>query len=205
SRGITTVGQVAQLGAGELESLLGRAAGRHLLALAQNRDPRQVRAGRRRGSVGSQHALGRSPRSAEAVDAILVALVDRVTRRLRTAHRVGRTVVLRLRFGDFSRATRSHTLPLAIADTHMILITVRWLFAGALPLIRRQGLTLVGVAVANLEDDHSLQLPLPFDLRCGGALDAAVDEIRGRFGSSAITRAVLLGRETGLIVPLLPD
>ena len=41
----------------------------------------------------------------------LVGLVDRVTRRMRAAGRVGRTVVLRLRFDDFSRATRSHTLP----------------------------------------------------------------------------------------------
>ena len=67
--------------------------------------------GRRRGSIGSQRALGRSPRSPEAVDAVVVGLVDRVTRRMRAAGRVGRTVVLRLRFDDFSRATRSHTLP----------------------------------------------------------------------------------------------
>ena len=205
SRGITTVGQVAQLGAGELESLLGRAAGRHLLALAQNRDPRQVRAGRRRGSVGSQHALGRSPRSAEAVDAILVALVDRVTRRLRAAHRVGRTVVLRLRFGDFSRATRSHTLPFATAHTETILATARMLFVLATPLIERQGLTLIGVAVANLDDDVPSQLVLPFERRSDLALDAVLDEVRLRFGPNAITRAVLLGRDQGWEMPLLPD
>src|SRR5947207_236659 len=204
-RGIVTVGEVARIDEVALIEMLGRATGRQLHALAHNRDPRPVRVGRRRGSIGSQRALGRSTKSREAVDAVVVGLVDRVTRRMRAAHRVGRTVVLRLRFGDFSRATRSHTLPLPTADTHVILTTVRWLFAGALPLIRADGLTLVGIAVANLEDDRALQLPLPFDLRCGGALDAALDEIRGRFGSSAITRAVLLGRETGLVVPLLPD
>jgi DNA polymerase-4 len=90
SFGITTVGQVAQLGEAALVSLLGPAAGRHLYALAQNRDPRSVRVARRRGSMGAQHALGRAPKSPEAVDAILVSLVDRVTRRLRAAHRVGR-------------------------------------------------------------------------------------------------------------------
>ena len=148
SRGIVTVGQVAQLGEEALVSLLGRAAGRQLHALAHNRDPRLVRVGRRRGSMGAQHALGRSPKSAEAVDAVLVALVDRVTRRLRAAHRVGRTVVLRLRFDDFSRATRSHTLPFATAHTETILATARALFATAMPLIERQGLTLIGVAVA---------------------------------------------------------
>ena len=73
--------------------------------------------GRRRGSIGSQRALGRSPRSPADLDAVLVGLVDRVTRRMRAAGRVGRTVVLRLRFDDFSRATRSHTLHRATAET----------------------------------------------------------------------------------------
>jgi DNA polymerase IV len=204
-RGISTVGEIACLDEDVLVTTLGRALGRQLHALAHNRDPRPVRVGRRRGSIGSQCALGRSRKSREAVDAVMIGLVDRVTRRMRAAHRVGRTVVLRLRFGDFSRATRSHTLQLPTADTHVVLATVRWLFASAFPLIQQQGLTLVGIAVANLEDDRALQLPLPFDLRCGGALDAAVDEIRGRFGSTAITRGVLLGRDTGLVVPLLPD
>ena len=110
-RGIRTVGEVAELAEATLVAMLGRASGRHLHALAHNRDPRPVRVGRRRGSIGSQRALGRAPRSREEVDATLVALVDRVTRRMRAAGRVGRTVVLRLRFDDFTRATRSHTLP----------------------------------------------------------------------------------------------
>jgi DNA polymerase-4 len=205
SRGIVTVGQVAQLGEAELVALLGRAAGRHLHALAHNRDPRFVRVGRRRGSMGSQHALGRAPKSAEAVDAILVSLVDRVTGRLRAAHRVGRTVVLRLRFDDFSRATRSHTLPFATAHTETILATARALFATATPLIEQRGLTLIGVAVATLDDDLPAQLVLPFERRSHDALDAVLDEVRVRFGPNAITRAVLLGRDQGLTMPLLPD
>jgi DNA polymerase-4 len=164
-----------------------------------------VRVGRRRGSIGSQRALGRSPRSFEDVDATVVALVDRVTRRLRAARRVGRTVVLRLRFADFSRATRSHTLPHATAETETILAAARGLLATALPLIERQGLTLVGIAVANLDDDLPVQLELPFAWRRGAALDAALDEVRRRFGTAAVTRAVLLGRDQGLSVPLLPD
>ena len=204
-RGITTVGQVAQLAEGALVSMLGRAAGRHLHALAHNRDPRPVRVGRRRGSIGSQRALGRSPRTPEAIDAVVVGLVDRVTRRLRAARRVGRTVVLRLRFDDFSRATRSHTLAHATAHTGTILATARGLLATAMPMIERQGLTLVGIAVANLHDDRAVQLILPFDRHSGDALDAALDEVRVRFGAGAITRAVLLGRDQGLAVPLLPD
>ena len=205
SRGILTVGVVAQLGEDTLVAMLGRASGRHLHALAHNRDPRPVRAGRRRGSIGSQRALGRSPKSLEAIDAALVGLVDRVTRRLRAAGRVGRTVVLRLRFDDFGRATRSHTLPHATAHTQTILTTARVLLGTALPLIERRGLTLVGVAVANLSNDDAVQLGLPFDAQSGYALDAALDEVRERFGSAAVMRAVLLGRDQGFSVPLLPD
>jgi DNA polymerase-4 len=204
-RGITTVGEVAELDETALVSLLGRAAGRHLHALAHNRDPRPVQVGRRRGSIGSQRALGRSPRPPEAIDAVLVALVDRVTRRMRAAGRIGRTVVLRLRFDDFSRATRSHTLPHATAHTETILATARWLLMTAMPVIERQGITLVGVAVGNLEGDGAVQLTLPLDRHSGGALDAALDSVRERFGGAAITRAVLLGRDQGLSVPLLPD
>ncbi len=203
--GITIVGEVAQLAEATLVSMLGRASGRHLHALAHNRDPRPVLRGRRRRSIGSQRALGRRSRSPDAVDAAVVALVDRVTRRMRTAGRVGRTVVLRLRFDDFSRATRSYTLPQATAETETILATVRWLLAKAAPMIERQGLTLVGVAVGNLHDDDAVQLTLPIDRRSGSALDAALDEVRKRFGSAAVTRAVLLGRDQGLSVPLLPD
>jgi DNA polymerase-4 len=205
SWGITTVGEVAALPEAALVALLGRAAGRHLHALAHNRDPRPVHVGRRRGSIGSQRALGRSPRSPDVVDAIVVGLVDRVTRRMRVAGRLGRTVVLRLRFDDFSRATRSHTLPQATFQTDAILAAARGLLAAALPLIERRGLTLVGVAVANLEDARAVQLTLPLYRRRSDALDAAVDEVRERFGAAAITRAVLLGRDRGLSMPLLPD
>jgi DNA polymerase-4 len=75
----------------------------------------------------------------------------------------------------------------------------------ARPLIERQGLTLVGVTVANLDDDRAVQLTLPFDRHGRWALDAALDEIRDRYGTAAVTRAVLLGRSQGLTVPLLPD
>jgi DNA polymerase-4 len=204
-RGIRKVGQVAGLAEGALVSMLGRASGRHLHALAHNLDPRPVQVGRRRGSIGSQRALGRSSSSPDAVDAAVVGLVDRVTRRMRAAGRVGRTVVLRLRFGDFSRATRSHTLCQATAHTHTILATVRGLLATASPMIERQGLTLVGVAVGNLDDDSAVQLALQFDRHSGNALDTALDDVRDRFGSGAVTRAVLLGKDEGLSVPLLPD
>ena len=205
SRGITTVGQVARLEEPLLVAMLGRASGRHLHALAHNRDPRPVRVGRRRGSIGGQRALGRRPRSHEDIDAIVLALVDRLARRLRAARRVCRTVILRLRFGDFSRATRSHTLPQATAHTGAILDTARGLLSVAGPMIETQGLTLVGLSLTGLEDDAPFQLALPFDMQHDSALDLALDRVRDRFGSTSVTRAVLLDREPGIAMPLLPD
>src|SRR5215207_1800185 len=203
--GIRTVGEVAELAETALVSILGRASGRHLHALAHNRDPRPVEVGRRRRSIGSQRALGRTRRSPDSLDAIVVGLIDRLSRRLRTAHRVCRTVMLRLRFDDFSRATRSHTLPEATAQTETILATARGLLAAALPMIERQGVTLVGVSLGNLANDGTIQLALPFDRHRASALDATLDELRDRFGTTAVTRAVLLGRDPGLSVPMLPD
>jgi DNA polymerase-4 len=194
-KGLTTVGDVAQLTEVALIAILGRASGRHIHALAHNRDARPVQPGRRRRSIGSQCALGRSRRSPDAIDHVLLALVDRVTRRMRAARRIGRTVVLRLRFDDFSRATRSHTLPQATAHTQVILATTRGLLATATPMIERRGLTLVGVAVGNLDDDDPVQLVLPLDRHSTSKLDAALDTLRDRFGSAVITRAVLLGRD----------
>ena len=204
-RGLVTVGQVARLGEPGLVSILGRAAGRHLHALANNRDPRRVRGRRRRRSMGAQRALGRRHRSAQALDTDLVGLVDRLTRRMRTARRVCRTVTLRLRFDDFSRATRSRTMPYATAETPAILATARGLLGAAMPMIERRGITLVGVALGNLGEGHAIQLVLPFERVRPSALDAALDDIRDRYGSDAVTRAVLLGRDPGVAVPLLPD
>lgn len=203
-RRIRTVGEVARLGEAALVSLLGAGAGRHLHALAHNRDPRVVQVGRRRGSMGAQHALSRTPHPPAELDAILAGLVDRVTRRMRAAGRSGRTVVLRLRFGDYTRATRSHTVGKATADTTPLLAAARALLRAALPEIDRRGVTLIGVSVGNL-DDNPVQPELPFHRDPGAELDAAVDAVRDRFGSTALTRAVLLGREPGVEMPLLPD
>jgi DNA polymerase-4 len=204
-RGLMTVGDMARLEENTLVAMLGRATGRHLHALAHNRDARPVQMRRRRRSIGAQRALGRRPRSLGEIDTALVGLVDRVTRRMRAAGRVGRTVVLRLRFADFTRATRSHTVPQATAETHAILDAARELLAASTPMIRQQGLTLIGIAVTNLENDDAVQLALPFDRWSGGALDAALDEVRARYGSTAVTRAVLLGRDEGFTMPMLPD
>jgi DNA polymerase-4 len=200
--GLHRVGHVAAVSQRALMELLGRGAGRHLYALANVRDPRRVERRRRRRSIGAQHALGRRSRSPEAVDAILVGLVDRVTGRLRKAHRVCRTVVLRLRFSDFSRATRSHTLLEPTARTATVLVAARGLLAAAQATLDERGITLVGVALSNLEDAGPGQLVL--DDRTA-TLDSTLDELRERFGTDAITRAVLLDHEARPLLPRLPD
>jgi DNA polymerase IV len=202
---ITTVGQVAQFGERSLVRILGQAAGRHLHALAHNRDPRPVQVGLRRRSMGTQRALGRKRRTPEVLDADLVALVDRLSGRLRAAHRVCRTVVLRVRFDDFTRATRSHTMSQASAETQSMLAVARGLLAATMPTIDRQGITLIGITFTNLDNDSAIQLSLPFERPLASAMDVTLDEVRDRFGSGAITRAVLLGRDHGQSVPLLPD
>jgi DNA polymerase-4 len=200
-RGIRTVGQV--MAERELVSMLGRASGRHLHALARNHDPRPVQVRRRRRSIGAQRALGRRWRSPEELAGVLVALVDRVARRLRGARRMCRTVVLRMRFEDFSRATRSYTLGEPTDQTHTILQSASGLLRASRPIIERRGLTLLGIALTNLSDRGAVQLVLPFDR--GRDLDAVIDSVRDRFGSGAITRGVLVGRDSGVWVPLLPD
>jgi DNA polymerase IV len=202
-RGIVTVGEVAELEEATLVSMLGRASGRHLHALAHNRDPRPVQVGRRRRSIGAQRALGNRPRPHEEIVGSLIALVDRVTRRLRAARRVCRTVVLRLRFADFSRATRSQTMNEPTSHTDTILKTATDLLTASIPLIERRGLTLIGIALGNLADEGAIQLTLPCNR--SRSLDTALDRVRERFGSDAITRGVLVGRDPGIAVPLLPD
>ncbi|MGQ9347297.1 DNA polymerase IV [Mycolicibacterium gilvum] len=211
AHGIETVADVAELSETTLSSLVGGAMGRQLFALAHNVDRRRVVTGQRRRSVGAQRALGRagSAMTADEVDAVVVNLIDRITRRMRAADRTGRTVVLRLRFADFSRATRSHTMPWATASTDAILDAARGLVAAAAPLIGERGLTLIGFAVCNIDRDGAQQMELPFaspaEARDPLGVDLAIDRVRGRYGNAALTRGVLLGRDPGWEVPMLAE
>ena len=203
--GILTVGALASRDEVVLESILGAHAARHLHAIAHNRDPRRVRPGRRRRSIGSQSALGSRPRSRAELEAVLVALVDRVTRRMRSARRAGRTVTLRLRFGDFTRASRSRTLPHPAAATGSILSAARLLLEKSTSMIERRGITLIGVAISNLtESESGEQLELSLDGAPDPAIDAAIDEVRDRFGPDAIRRPATLSRERSLTPWLRP-
>ncbi|WP_395690212.1 DNA polymerase IV [Nocardioides sp.] len=207
--GIRTIGELARREEVELAAAVGKAASRHLWALANLMDPRPVEVGRRRRSIGSQCAIGRPgrPKSREELEALLAGLVDRVARRLRAGERIGQTFTLRLRFDDFTRATRSATLRHSTATTATWLETGRRLLQESWGLIEERGCTLLGVTVSGLVDGRSQQLELPLfpDAAHEAGLDAALDLVRDRFGSSAVTRAALVGRHTGLEMPTLPD
>jgi DNA polymerase IV len=212
AHGIETVADVAELGESVLASMVGGAMGRQLYALSHNIDRRRVTTGVRRRSVGAQRALGRAGNSMSPadVDAVVIGLIDRIAGRMRAAGRTGRTVTLRLRFNDFARVTRSHTLPWATCSTHALLGTARGLVTAAAPLIAERGLTLVGFAVSEIDRNGAEQLALPFTTSGrppgdAGAVDAAVDQVRRRYGRSALTRGVLVGRDVGLEMPHLPD
>jgi DNA polymerase-4 len=203
--GISTVGQLAELEAATAERLLGRSTGAHLHALARLRDPRPVAATRRSSSIGSQRALGSRPRSPEELDLILTQIVDRLGRRLRDGDRVCRTVVLRLRFGDFAKATRSHTVHPASDRTGVLLSVTRELLASARPEIAERGITLVGVSLSQLAHTDSLQPELPINWDDGARLDSVLDAVRDRFGATSVGRATQLDRDPGWSTPVLPE
>jgi DNA polymerase-4 len=203
--GIRTVGQLAELEEATAERLLGKASGAHLHALARLRDPRPVDTTRRRGSIGSQRALGRRRRSPEELDLMLTQIVDRLACRLRDGDRACRTVVLRLRFGDFTKATRSHTVGTPTDRTAVLLAVAQGLLAGALPEIAERGITLIGVSLSQLRRAGDLQPELPIDWGEGVRLDTVLDAVREKFGAASVARAAQLGRDPGWSTPLLPE
>jgi DNA polymerase-4 len=114
-------------------------------------------------------------------------------------------VVLRLRFADYTSATRSRSFALATASGAQIGATAVALLAEAAPLLTERGTTLVGVALTGLEPDDHWQPELDLDGPAADGLDAAVDAVADRFGTGALVRGALLRRGSGLAVPTLPD
>jgi DNA polymerase-4 len=151
AHGLRTVGQAAALDEATLVAILGRAAGRYVHAVSNNRDLRRVRRRRGRRSFGAQRALGRSGRTRADLDAAVTMLAERLSDRMARKRRAGRTVVLRLRFADYTRATRSRTLPHPTGDAGAIAAAARELLEAAAPLVDRRGITLVGITVTNLD------------------------------------------------------
>jgi DNA polymerase-4 len=162
--GLTKVADAAALDEPTLVAILGRSAGRYVHAIANNREYRRVRRRRGRGSFGAQRALGRSPRTREDVEEALRGLAERLAKRMERKRRAGRTVVLRLRFGDYTRATRSHTLQQPTGDAGAIAAAGLTLLDEAMAMVEQRGITLVGLTVTNLAgDERGEQLVLDAD------------------------------------------
>lgn len=205
SRGIRTVGQLAELEIATAERWLGKSVGGQLHALARLRDPRPVEATQSRGSIGSQRALGSRPHNFAELELMVTQIVDDLAKSLRDKAVTCSTVVLRVRYGDFSRATRSHTLTIPSDRTDALLMTALRLLASVEADIAQRGITLVGVSFSNLDRGSSAQLELPIDWNDGARMDRALDSVREKFGADAVTRAALLGRDRGVKAPRLPE
>ena len=209
--GIRTVGDVARTSQVRLAAEIGESAAAHLLDLANGRDPRPVTPRERRKSIGAQSAFPLGSRDREQIDSLAAALVDRTARRLREAGRACRTVSIGLRFGDFSRASRAHTLTFPTDETETILAAVRELFEASRDEIEARDLTLIGVSLGNLTQADTVQMELPLGqveanaARDNSALDQAVDDVRSRFGEGVIKRASMIDADQGVPVPTLED
>jgi DNA polymerase-4 len=203
ARGVKNVGDIAALGEDTLCTILGKSQGRRLHALSNNRDPRRVAPRERKKSIGAQRAISKQPRTNAELDAIVASLVDRVTPRLRRAGRSARTVVLSIRFGDFSRITRSRTLPAPSTVSEEFLIALRELLAGEMDQVHELGVTLIGISLANLDD--GAQLELSFDGPGHHEIDATVDAVKERFGKDAIRRGAMVGKDQGFAAPQVED
>ncbi|MDH3296083.1 MAG: DNA polymerase IV, partial [Acidimicrobiia bacterium] len=223
-RGIRHISDVAGLELNTLVAIVGQGAGNHLFALANNHDPRRVEPGRRNRSIGSQRSFPGGGVDRAKAEEILLSVCDGVCTRLRSSNQLGRTVTLRLRYGDFTSATRSFTVGEPTNSTKLIHSIGHRLLEGIWPELEKRGCTKVGIAVSNLCPADAVQLALPFP-RPGqpkraratrtrdrdlvgddaGRLDQAVDRARRRFGYGAIGRARLTGRSAGQGFPGHPQ
>jgi DNA polymerase-4 len=192
-RGITTVGDLAALEEPDAQQLLGSAAGSHLWQLSQGLDERDVVPDQRAKSIGHEETFARDHHRYETLHHELVRLADSVASRLRAAGVAGRTVTIKVRFGDFRTITRAVTLPAAV-DTGPDVVRA------ADALLRKvdptPGVRLLGIHVSQLSDDAARQLSLDdVDHPAWDEATDAVDAIRARFGSDAIVPASLAGPE----------
>jgi DNA polymerase-4 len=212
--GVHTVGQLAHTEPWRLERLIGRALGDKLVALAWNRDAREIVTGRRAQSAGAQSALGSKPAEERIFRPTLRHLAERICTRLRAKSRPGRTVTVRVRFADLRSVTRSITLPAPISTTGSLAEIAEELVRGILtsrPAERT--ISLLGLSVSSLDGRPELQLELPLGLAdearlagsktgaARGLADRAVDTIRARFG----WRAVGYGSVTAATDRPVPD
>ncbi len=189
--GISTIGELAAFPLKRLEGVVGKAHGRHLHDLANAVDPRPVVSETAPKSMSRETTFPRDLCSHDVIGPELVALSDSVASRLRAAGVAGRTVTVKVRFGDFSTITRSHTVAGPV-DSGVALAREAKRLLSAVDVAA--GVRLIGVGVSELEDSGQCQLALDLEDQSGESgvssswheLDRTIDRIRGRFGAGAI-------------------
>lgn len=210
--GIHTIAELAALNEATLCGLVGRSVGAHLYGLASGRDERPVIPDRAVKSIGHEETFATDRHDAAALQRELVRLSDSVGSRLRTAGVVGRTVTLKVRFGDFTTITRSRSSPGPLLSASEI-ARVSGSLLDAVDV--SPGVRLIGVTVSSLEPRASAagrQLEL-LSIGAGatthgrpatdagpeagavakGEVDSAVGAIRRRYGAGAVGPAAIVG------------
>jgi DNA polymerase-4 len=191
--GVRTVGDIAALPEPTLVGALGTANGRHLSALAHGIDDRAVVPDQAPKSIGHEETFPADHHTVEPLAREVVRMSDSVGSRLRHHGLAGRTVTLKVRFGDFRTITRSITAGSPLDEGPAIARAARALLAEVDP---SPGVRLLGVTVSGLVSGAVRQLTLD---DAGGAgwheASGAVDAIRERFGPSAIGPGSTVGRD----------
>ena len=187
--GFNTIGDVQKRPSEELQRLIGNAAGAHFAKISRGQDDRPVVTGNPAKSVGHENTFGTDLLDRDACHGVLVDQSGKVGRRLRKAGRQGRTVRLKVRYGDFKTLTRQTAV--APTDNDFVIgKAVVELFDAAWD--GKTGIRLLGVAVGNLVRPEE---PIQTDLFKRGdeksdRLVRALDTIRDRYGRRAIHHGV---------------
>jgi DNA polymerase-4 len=210
--GIATIGDLANVDAEHLVRFVGRSAGAQLHDLAWARDDRPVEMGRPVKSVGHEETFAVDVHDREQLRLEVTRMAEAVGSRLRASDLGGRTVTVKLRYGDFTTITRSHSLHRPVASSAELVKIAAALLSGA---DVHPGVRLLGVSVSSLEtraaasgEQLSLWEPAGGETDLASAaradLDAVVDAIRERYGVAAVGPAALVGA-SGLRVKQLGD
>jgi nucleotidyltransferase/DNA polymerase involved in DNA repair len=192
SLGLITIGAVAAWPEAALEARFGE-AGRHLWALANGLDDRPVTPEEETKSIGAETTFPRDTADPRLLRQTLLALAERVTRRLRREGVRGSTVTLKVRFEPFETHTRARTLaaPTALAD-EVFPVTAALLAEARLPGRR---IRLLGISVSRLLPAEAAGRQLGLFGEGAGRRErvaAVMDAVAERFGEEALTRAALL-------------
>ena len=190
SIGVERIGDLRRLPDATLVGIFGRAGARARLR-ASGSDSDTVVSGSLRKSIGREQTYPTDIYGPEQIDRELVRLADNVANRMRIHNSAGKTITLKLRFGDFRTITRSVTLASATDSKGEILGHLRRLFPeGA----SERGIRLLGVALSNLTLGGIAQLRFDdgYHSKREEELAKSVAKIRERFGASAISPASLI-------------